>query len=311
MTNNLIKKLSYRDFEKRYGEKMSSYVKDRIEKYDFRYRDATKDERDGFIRRNIDVLLDQNIVTAGEHRREDWEGGWGENYTEYSKNNSIESIKPKYFGKYPCVRWNQDYIIPMTEDFEKNSLAFIQDLLFDKYLRNTKSIYEFGCGTGHNLLRIREINKLATLWGLDWAKSSQKIINQMRDSGLDNNIYSANFDFFKPDNQFSIDDNAACITIAALEQVGTNFRPFIDYLLKKKPDICVHIEPIFELLDCNNLLDYTSIKYFQKRQYLWGLLNYLHDLENKGRINILEARRSYIGSLFIDGYSIIAWKPIR
>lgn len=311
MMNNLIKKLSYKDFERRYNEKMSPYVKERIEKYDFRYRLATKYERDEFIRRNIEVLLDQNIVTAGEHRRDDWEDGWGENYTEYSKNKSIESIKPKYFGKYPCVRWNQEYIIPVSKDFEKNTLAFVQDWLFDKYLRNAKSIYEFGCGTGHNLLRIRKINEQATLWGLDWAKSSQKIINQIRESGVDDKIYSANFDFFKPDNKFNMNDNASCITIAALEQVGTNFTPFINYLLKKKPDVCIHIEPIFELLDNNNLLDYTSIKYFQKRKYLWGLLNYLRELENAGKINILEAKRSYIGSLFIDGYSIIVWKPVQ
>lgn len=309
MTNKKLK-ITSADIESRYGEKISQYLKSKIEEYDLTYRPATKVERDEFIRRSVDVLLDENIVKSGEHRRDDWEKGWGENLNEYREKNSLESIKPKYFGKYNCVRWNQDFIIPLSKDFEKNSLYLVQDWVYDKYLRIVKNIYEFGCGTGHNLLRIREINKNATLWGLDWAKSSQEIINKMRKSGLDKNIFSSNFDFFNPDNSFKIDKKSAVITIAALEQVGENYKPFIDYVVRQKPDVCIHIEPIYELLDPSHLLDYLSIRYFKKRNYLWGMVNYLRKLEADGVVKIIEEKRSYIGSLFIDGYSVVVWKPI-
>lgn len=303
-------KITSADIESRYGEKISQYLKSKIKQYDFQYRLATKSERDEFIRRSVDVLLDENIVKSGEHRRQDWERGWGENLSEYKVNNSLESIKPKYFGKYNCVRWNQDFIIPLSSDFEKNSLYLVQDWVFDKYLRSVKSIYEFGCGTGHNLLRIREINKNATLWGLDWAKSSQRIIDKIRESGVDKKIFSGNFDFFKPNENFKIEGDSAVITIAALEQVGENFKSFIDYVIHQKPGICIHIEPIYELLDPNNLLDYLSVRYFKKRNYLWGLTNYLREQEDNGKVQIIEAKRSYIGSLFIDGYSVLIWKPL-
>ena len=55
-------------------------------------------------------------------------------------------------------------------------------------------------------------------------------------------------------------------------------------------------------------MDYLSIKYFKKRNYLDGLKTYLVDLEKQGKIEIIQDQRSYIGSMLIDGYSIIAWR---
>ena len=64
-----------------------------------------------------------------------------------------------------------------------------------------------------------------------------------------------------------------------------------------------------EYLDKNNLNDFLSIKYFEKRNYIKGLRKYLHKLYNEGKIEIIQDQRSNIGSMFVDGYSIIAWKP--
>ena len=100
------------------------------------------------------------------------------------------------------------------------------------------------------------------------------------------------------------------LTVAALEQTGTRYERFLRYLIKQKPKIVIHIEPIPELLDPDNLIDYLSIKYMEKRKYLSGYLTHLKELEKQGKIKILEARRSGIGSQYIDGYSIIAWRPL-
>ena len=81
-------------------------------------------------------------------------------------------------------------------------------------------------------------------------------------------------------------------------------------MLEKKPGICVHLEPIDELLDDNNLIDDLSIKYFRKRNYLKNYLPYLENLEKNGKINIIKKQRIYSGSYFIEGHSLIVWKPI-
>lgn len=296
------KKLTFKDFEKAFGEKLSPYIKNKIHKYNFQYRKSTQQERENFIKKILNVLLDHSVERAGSSRKDQWEKGWKENLDEFN-------LIPKYFGKYKCIRWNQNFIIPLSKNFEENSLSIIQDWLFDKYLRKAKNIYEFGCGTGHNLLRIRNVNQNANLWGLDWTNSSQKLVDKIKNN-LDKNIYSHNFDFFKPDNSFMLSKGAIVITIASLEQTGKNFELFINYLLKNKPKLVIHIEPIYELLDKNNLLDYLSLKYFQKRNYLWGLLNYLQKFEIQKKIKIIKAQRTYIGSLFIEGYSVIVWKII-
>lgn len=301
--------LSVADFENIFEKSLSKYVQDKIEQYNFQYEEINSEEYDNAIKKIVEALLNPNLSTSGEHRIDAWEKGWGENLEKLKQQQAIEAIAPLYFEKFPFVRYKQRFIKPKSIRFEENSLSIIQDWLFDKYLRSYDSIYEFGCGTGHNLFRARSVNKNAKLWGLDWATSSQKIINSVREQKIDENIFAHNFDYFKPDFNFKIDKNSAIYTVASLEQIGDKHQEFLNYLLQNNPSICIHIEPIGELLDENNFLDYLSIKYFEKRNYLNGFLTSLRELEKENKIEIIEARRSYIGSLFIDGYSIIIWKP--
>ncbi len=262
-----------------------------------KYRKLTKKEEEQTLIKIMDTLLDDSVPYSGAHRRRQWEKGWGENL-------KSGNLKPKYFGKYPVTRLNGQFVKGVDE---QKALYTIVDELAEKYLLRTTAICEFGCGTGHNLVRIAnkffitEALPLYRFIGLDWASSSQKIL---RNIGLE----GYKFDFFNP--KFKMPNDSSVYTVAALEQTGTNYKKFVSYLLKNKPKVVVHIEPIPELLDPTKLLDYLSIKYMQKRKYLSGYLDYLKELEKKGKIKILEARRSGIGSLYIDGYSVVVWKPI-
>ena len=257
-----------------------------------KYKSLTKQEEDKVIIEIIETLLDPSLPFSGEHRRKQWEKGWSENL-------KSGDTTPKYFGKYPVTRYNQQFV---TGQDEQVSLYFILDQLAMKYLYFYDTICEFGCGTGHNLQHLKSgFSGDVRYIGLDWSQSSNKLVRSLGMEGY-------NFDYFKP--KFLMPENSAVLTVASLEQVGKKFKPFVKYLLKSKPRIVVHIEPIPELLDKTNLLDYLSIKYMQKRRYLSGYLDYLRLLEKKGYIKILEARRSGIGSLFIDGYSVVVWRPL-
>lgn len=265
-----------------------------------KYKLLNNKEEEKVIIKILDTLLDDSIPYSGKHRKEQWEKGWGENL-------KSGNITPKYFGKYPVTRYKGKFV---TGQDEQKSLYSIVDELAKRYLSKVKSVVEFGCGTGHNLLRIKKVNPKAIFVGCDWTKSSQKIVNKLGD-----NFVGVNFDFFKPS-----DDNltfgygnfdTGVLTVAALEQVGTKYKKFVSYLLRNKPSVVVHIEPMPEYLDPTNLLiDYLSVKYMEKRKYLSGYPIYLRELEKKGKIKILESRRSGIGSMFIDGYSILVWKPL-
>jgi hypothetical protein len=295
------------DFEKMFGEKLSPYLIKKIKEYNFIYSEISNEERDVCLKKIIDVLLANHIIYAGKHRQKQWEKGWGENLNDLSKKDKLSAIAPHYFGKYDILRINQKFIRPLSPEFERKSLAIILDWLADKYMRETQAIYEFGCGTGHHLIDIRKVNAKANIYGLDWAVSSQKIIKKISKDLPDKKLFAHKFDFFNPDKKFKLEKNSVIYTVAALEQTGNRFEKFLNYLLENKPKLCIHIEPIAELLDEKNLLDYLSIQYFSKRKYLSGYLKRLQSFEKKGKLKIFKAQRSYIGSLFIDGYSIIVW----
>jgi len=298
------------DFEKAFGEKLSPYVKNKIKEYKLVCTDFTEEERDYWLRRIVDVLLDPNLEYSGKHRRGQWEKGWGQNLNLLSEKQAQEAINPRYFGKYPILRFRQKFIKPLSKNFEVNSLYAIQNWLFDKYLRGVDAIYEFGCGTGHNLFQARDVNSDARIWGLDWAKSSQKIIKTLVREGKAKNFFAHNFDYFNPDKNFKLERNSAIFTVASLEQIGSDFKPFVGYIMKNKPRVCIHIEPFNELLDEKNLLDYLSLRYFKKRRYINGFIDHLRQLEAKKKARIIKVQRSYVGSLFIDGYTVVVWSPV-
>jgi len=258
---------------------------------------------------DIEKTLESDLVVSGIHRQNSWEAGWGQNLHEYAGSNDLEAIKPKYFGKFPLIRWRQRFIKPESKGMESELLSLLIQSIVEKYSTDLDHLYEFGCGTGNNLVNIRNFNKDIELYGLDWVESSQKIIELIAKQTEDLKLHSANFDYFNPNYDFKIKDKSIVITVASLEQTGQNFTEYISYLQNQKPRIVIHIEPMWEPLDPENTLDALSIRYFQKRKYLDGLLVHLKEMQNEGKIEIKECFRSYLGSYFVDGYSVVVWKP--
>tara|TARA_R110002074_G_scaffold361001_2_gene533985 strand:+ start:9659 stop:10579 length:921 start_codon:yes stop_codon:yes gene_type:complete len=303
-----LETLSKNNFIKVFGEEISSFVSRKIDSFDFSYEVPTPEEKDKLLL-NILKTIDNPPGISGEHRIDAWEKGWGENCNEIKIAGDFNSLIPKYFGKHPYVRWQKELIRPSSKDFEYNMAQVLQYWLFEKYFSSVDNIYEFGCGTGHNLFRAQEINPTADIFGLDWTKASQETIFAINES-FNKHFKSHNFNFFNIDYDFDLKNNSGVYTFAALEQVGNSHDDFINYLIEKKCKVCLHIEPIGELLDYeNNLNDDLSVRYFKARNYLNSFYDYLCELESKGKINILQRTPSFIGSQYINGYSIVAWEP--
>jgi hypothetical protein len=303
------KTITVKDLEKTWETKFSPFLKKKVSEAKLAYRELTDEEKDQAIIKIIDFLMTDYVTFAGEHRYDQWESGWGENLTAFN-NKEKNALVPRYFGKFPINRFNQKFVMALQKDYELKLTAIMQYWLFEKYLKDAPTVYEFGCGTGHNLLRVREINKKAELWGLDWARSSQRLIEGVAKTLGDDKLKAHRFDFFAPDTNFKLDPKGAIFTMLSLEQTGDRYKDFVDYLIKNKPSICVHVEPTNETLDRNHLLDCLSIEYAKKRRYLNGFIDYLKSLEKMKKIKILNIQRSYTGSFYIDGSSIVVWKPL-
>ena len=304
-----VKHITVDDFQRAFGEPVSDFLRSKIETLEFAYKEIPQSERDLLFLTVMQELQNPAVKKSGAHRIGDWQAGWGANRDEFNETCSYESLIPKYFGKFPYVRWCQEFIKPVNKDFEYNMAQVLQYWIFEKHFSELDNIYEFGCGTGHNLFRAEEVNPTASITGLDWADSSQKGIEDI------NRVYGRNFgchnfDFFNIDEDYKLGQNSGVYTFAALEQVGKSHEDFLNYLIQQNPKICVHIEPIGEMLNPeNNFIDFLSVEYFKKRNYLDGFVRTLKDLQAHNKIEIISQQRSYIGSFFVDGYSIIIWRP--
>jgi len=304
-----IKQIKLAEIENAWGFKASPWFKKKFQEANLDYQDLTEAEYNSCITK-VEFSLSDSIEQAGKDRISKWELGWNENASEFIFNKMASDLIPKYFGKIQIIRWNQKWIKPVNTSMEYNFFGILLDWVFEKYITNVDSVYEFGCGTGHNLLRIRDSFPKVKLYGLDWTSASQKVIDLIVKETKDTNFFSKKFDYFNPDKNYSLNKNSMVLTIASLEQTGSDFRSFIDYLVSEKPSIVVHIEPIHEVLDENNILDNLSIKYFKKRNYLDGLVSYVRDLESKGNVKIHNLQRTYVGSFYIEGYSLLVWSTV-
>jgi hypothetical protein len=289
----------------------SDFLEKKIAEFNLQYTKPEQGERDEILLKICKYLFENQVIEAGKHRKDQWEDGWKENLDSFIETESFESIVPKYFDKYPVQRIKGELITPLQDDFEIKLVSLIQYAIFEKYFRNSKSVYEFGAGTGHNLLRLRELNKEAKLHSMEWAESGVKLINLVAKKLGDQNLQGKTFDYFNPDYSLDLEQNSSIYTFASLEQLGDNTDAIIEYWIKNKPEIVVNIEPMAEPLDGEELLQFLSIKYFEKRKYLKDYILKLKKLEESEVIKIHETHKTGFGSLFIEGYSVIAWSPLN
>lgn len=193
-------------------------------------------------------------------------------------------------------------------DFEFGCI--LQKTFFEMYFSKVEHIYEFGCGTGINLTDVASIFPQKHLHGCDLTQSSIKILKVLKNE-MDYDIDGHQFDFTKPDYNYHLKQNSAVYTAAALEQIGENWKKFLQYLLDEKPTLVLHLEPIAELYDReNSITDWLAYEFHQKRRYLDGYYTELLRLQKDGQIEILNTRRTYFGSWNDESYTLVVWRPL-
>ena len=273
-------------------------------------RTADPIERDQAIIKIVMSLLDTPYSLAGATRAKEWEFGWLENYQEFNNTHDIKSLIPKYYGKYPFLRLQGDIQIALSKDAEYNSVRMLMHYIYERFLAPSENIIELGCGTGHHLYQLADIDSSKTFYGLDWSLSSQKILGLYQQLHSSQRITAKNIDFFSPPiySQY-IPYDSAIYTFAALEQIGADHDKIIEFMIAARPRVVVHLEPIYELMNQEILLEYLSAKYFLKRNYLSGFLSNLLRKQDQGKIKVHFQEKTGVGSLFIEGYSLIVWSP--
>jgi SAM-dependent methyltransferase len=259
----------------------------------------------------LDVLKKINstqIARTKEENLEVFEKGWKENFEAIKRKGiTSDNLKPAYFRPGKFLRFNNRLIISGNLNLEYDLFTLARRLILHKYLSSFTTVYEIGCGSCQNLFMLSELYPQKNLFGLDWSTTSVEIADYIA-SSLERNIKGELFDMLNPPMEKPIKRGSAIITIHSLEQIGTEHGKLLSFLLKSRPGLVVHYEPILEFYDENNLLDYLAIIYSKKRNYLDGYFTSLRNLQEQNKIKIIEARRPFLGGVIHEA-SLIVWRP--
>ena len=311
--HSMKKTLNLADFSTLLGcsyESISKYVADRILEADFSYYEFDRKERDSVVLKVVSRIASGELTKVGEHRHKVWDEGWQENLHKFaSEGFSLESLIPRFIHPEPVIRLRSNYVRANNPRFELFFHDVARRWLYENFMADASAIYEFGSGSAYNLVAIADMAPQVKLVGLDWAPSAVELANLI---GQKRNLqlHGRRFDLFAPDESLHLGHSDAVLTVCALEQVGTRHEAFLQFLLRKKPQVCVHMEPLMDLYDPDNLVDYLAIQYHSARGYLRGFLPRLKELDTQGRIEIVAAHRMHFGSLFHEGYSYVVWRPL-
>ena len=281
---------------------------EKVNAYNLKYELLFPGVEDDVITLKILKLLENNTFTkTGD--KDLWEKGWNENLIDIKTTKDLRCLIPKYTNRDSICRLNGKYIKTENPFFESQLFDIMRHYIFMEYFSDCSNIFEFGCGSGQNIVAMAELYPEKQIYGLDWTEASVDIMNHLGET-YNLKVEGHLFDVCSPDYNIEIPENSGVTTIGCLEQIHTDYREFVDYLIYNRPKIVVHIEPILEFYDDTNLTDYLAIKYHKQKNYLNGYYTYLKELESNGEIRIIKTHNSVFGNIFNNPWSQIIWEVV-
>lgn len=267
--------------------------------------EITGTERDALILEILNRIDTDPQRIASPERVAAWEKGWQEALDKFRADPKEENIIPAFIRPGKPLRVQQKFVQPEDPDAELNYCRWLQRGVLAPLFSDCASITEFGCGTGFNLVALGRVYPQKPLYGFDFSEFAVEMTAEAG-KALGVNILTAYFDMKTLEPfPYTLGKDAGVFTFGAIEQLGSGFEKFIEYLIDQKPKLVVHIEPIVELMDPKNLVDALGIRFHRKRGYTEGLLPYL---QWHPKVEVLDVQRSYFGSLMFESYGRIVWR---
>jgi hypothetical protein len=276
------------------------------------YKFLKRNERDAIVIKILQRIFEDKQIINTPKRKRVWSKGWKEVLQSYHKNKNLKSLIPKFYThrENKIFRLRGQFIKVNNSSFEIYMVNIFRHWYFKRYFSSVNNIYEFGAGTGHNLVELSNIFPKKKLYGSDFVRSS---VNLLKLISLKKkiNLQAFMFNMLNPNTKFKILNKSGIFTSGAIEQLGGDISKFINYLINQKPEVIVHVEPTAYFYKLDKLPDILGKIFQTKRGYSSNLLTFLKRLESEKKIKILKTFRSPFGSLMMEGYDFIAWKPIN
>ncbi len=289
-------------------EDMPQEVRDVASEFDGKVQYLSESETHNTILHILKKLPQKGMSRSREENKQAFENGWSENLEDCRQFGlTWKTLQPRYCKPLETIIYNGRFAKPHDPFIIDKLLLTSVASSFKKYLTESENVYEFGCGTGRFLHLMAKMFPQKHLFGLDWTDAAIEILDLMRDAGI--NVSGKKFDMLNPDYDFNLEPDSAVVTIGSLEQLGENFDKCLEYILSSRPKVAIHHEPIVDFYSEDNLSDYLQVLYHHARGYLKGYYKELKRLEDKGIIEILDAKRMHYGNVYHEYSSFIAWRP--
>lgn len=282
------------------------FSNDDLASLDLRLEPVSRKEKEETLIRLVDFLIKPRLPSGPEYLPK-WEEGWAENRKAYEINRQLESLIPTYIRKNRVFRFGGDFFTSPNPLFEAELARIILGHYVQKYLSKANTIVEVGSGSCHYTYWLAERHAEKLVFALDWSEEANKIA-LLVSKDLEN-VKGVKFDMFAPQFVDFGPSTKGLVTVGALEQIGSNFMPLLDWIRSENFDVIIHLEPILELYDPSILVDFLSVQYLLKRDWLRGYLPHLEHLAELGEIEILEKKRSF-GSTFHETYTALVWRVL-
>jgi len=282
---------------------------------DMTYESIDGTEYDNLLLEMLKKIESDSQVIGAPERTGVWLAGWQENLDDFRSLKSREALVPRFIRPNKVIRYKKSFIKPSNPYFERDFARLVQIYMYDNFIKGEEvsNVYEFGCGSSFNLMSLYDLTQeddlQVTFYGSDFVPSSANLVNELA-THFDAPLHGSVFNMIEPDYSYEIQDNSCVFTFGTIEQLDSKFKNYVNFLLHKKPQICFHIEPTVENYTEDTLFDYLQIKFHTKRGYTQGLVPYLEELANDKKIEIVKKQRLNFGSQYMEGYHLIAWRPL-
>lgn len=242
----------------------------------------------------IDHIKDHIDHVKYKPNMDQWNSAWGD----IGDCDAPSYLKPRFtIDDQGVYRYNQKFIKSPYPNLESKFHDELLKRVQNMWLSDIDCVVEFGCGTGHNLQKIRHRDSFIKVYGSDWANSSQEILQNHNIPCWNFDMKTCLTDLPKEILEFN---NVCFLTVGSLEQLGGEWEKFLDFMLEFKPKRSIHIEPIEEFYDKNNKIDALAYQYHKTRGYLTGFFNHIINLDQ-----LKFYSRVLFGNTYNEGFNIL------
>lgn len=249
------------------------------------YQEVDKADLEIYIDALVKKVTKSTATRNMEQNLDIFETGWAEHRGLLKQQCSLESVMPKYYNNSLPYYIGDDGLMyrfknrNLGPDFQVLQMRFLALTHF----ASVDSIHEFGSGSGLNLLAISSTTPGKQLIGYEWTRSGVELADMIGQlSGQP--VSGCHFDMFNPDDSIELQGQAV-LTMISIEQLGERYEDFLNFLVRKKPAVVVHIEPDFTTTDASAYLRLSGL-YMKLRGYPQTLTQTLRKMETEGRLKI-------------------------